>query len=242
MSWYLNAFLTSWRDEVNRHFPHRGKQSDGTIGDYAHSKTPSEHNPDRNGSVDAWDCDVNLFGSKVETGTAAEVAAMRQLIREFQKQPGAQLWIFRRQIANRDVGNWKVRPYTGPSPHDHHCHFQSRDSREGTRVLTNFLDTVFPATNKEPDVDLTAKNLDDIAGAVWKAKPWRSATPISVAAALQELHGARDDLDEAEVAKAVLAGLDPKKIADAVIAALPQDQAKAVVNELSVRLTRTGSA
>src|SRR5690242_2829053 len=95
--WYLNPFLTSWRGQVNGFFPKRGKASDGTIGDAAHSARTSEHNPDTDGSVDAWDCDVNLLGSSIPTGAAQEISAMWDLIREFEKQPQAQLWIFRGQ-------------------------------------------------------------------------------------------------------------------------------------------------
>lgn len=159
MAWHLNRFLTTWRAAVDAEFPHRGKASDGTIGDLAHSRTPSEHNADTNGSVDAWDCDVNLLGSSSPTGTAAEVAAMRTLLSYFQRQAGAQLWIFRGKIANRDVGDWRVRDYSGPSAHDHHAHFQSRPSRETTSFAGD-LDHVFPATNKEITMPMTAADAD----------------------------------------------------------------------------------
>jgi peptidoglycan hydrolase-like protein with peptidoglycan-binding domain len=148
-AWYLNAFLTSWRTAVNKQFPKRTKLSDGTIGDTAHQQTNSEHNPDADGSVDAWDCDVNLVGSGTPTGNAMELRAMRQLIAEFQRQPQAQLWIFQRQIANRDIDAWKVRPYSGPSPHDHHCHFQSKSTRE-KQPYAGSLDEVFTAINAKP--------------------------------------------------------------------------------------------
>jgi hypothetical protein len=149
-AWYLNKFLTSWRDAVNNQFPKRTKLSDGTIGDQAHqAESSSEHNPDADGSVDAWDCDLNLLGSSNQLGSPAEVADMRKLIAEFQKQPQAQLWIFQRQIANRDVGNWKVRPYTGASAHDHHCHFQSKPTKE-KQPYTGDLDKVFTAINSKP--------------------------------------------------------------------------------------------
>ncbi len=129
--WYLNAFLTSWRKAMNAKYPRRGKASDGALGDDGHKKRgQSEHNPDADGSVDAIDVDVNLFGSSNDTGTDAEIAEMRKVLKEFQKQPQAQLWIFRRQIANRDIGPWRVRPYTGKNAHDHHAHMQSRSAFE----------------------------------------------------------------------------------------------------------------
>jgi peptidoglycan hydrolase-like protein with peptidoglycan-binding domain len=147
--WYLNEFLTSWRNAVSKRYPLRTKASDGSIGNLAHQATVSEHNPDPDGSVDAWDCDLNLLGSKTATGSAAEVRAMKELIAEFQKQPQAQLWIFQRHIANRDIGNWKVRAYNGRSPHDEHCHFQSRPTQE-RKPYAGDLDKVVPAINQKP--------------------------------------------------------------------------------------------
>lgn len=149
MAWHLNPFLTSFRAAVDRNFPKRGKGSDGTIGDLAHKLRASEHNEDPDGSVDAWDMDVNLLGSTVPTGTVAEQRAVYALLDEFSKTAGAQLWIYRGQIANRDVDNWKRRPYTGANKHDKHTHLQSRPTREKT-TFTGDLDHVVDAANAKP--------------------------------------------------------------------------------------------
>lgn len=129
--WFLNAFLSSWRDAVNNRLPKRGKESDGTVGDLRHKlESFSEHNPDPDGSVDAWDMDVNVLGSSSETGTADELAVIEALKADFEKLPGAQLWIHNEQIANRDIGNWRRRKYTGANKHRKHVHWQSRPSKE----------------------------------------------------------------------------------------------------------------
>lgn len=148
-AWRLNKFLTTYREAVNQKYPRRTKLSDGTIGNQAHAVTASEHNPDADGSVDAWDLDVNLFGSSTPTGTSTEIIEMTKVLVEFQRQPQAQLWIFRRQIANRDIDNWRVRPYPGPSPHDHHAHLQSRSSMENRPYVLG-VDQVVPAVNSKP--------------------------------------------------------------------------------------------
>lgn len=149
MVWYLNRFLTSWRNAVNRKFTKRSKASDGTIGDARHqAESFSEHNPDKDGSVDAWDMDVNLLGSSDQQGSAAELAQIELLKKAFQRLPESQLWIHNRQIANRDVDNWKRRPYHGVNPHDHHVHWQSRSSMEKIAVSVNVLDNVVDAVNQ----------------------------------------------------------------------------------------------
>lgn len=126
-AWFLNAALTAFRNEINKRFPKRDKQSEGTIGDTAHQATPSQHNPDGDGSVDAWDMDIDLDGKNDDKGPAREIEALKVL---FQKDPRSQLWIHNGQIANRDVQNWKRRPYTGKNAHRRHVHWQSRASQE----------------------------------------------------------------------------------------------------------------
>ncbi|MFD1145987.1 peptidoglycan-binding domain-containing protein [Saccharothrix hoggarensis] len=55
MSWRLAHSLTALRNQINAACPNRSKISDGTIGDAAHARTQSFHNPDSNGIVRAMD-------------------------------------------------------------------------------------------------------------------------------------------------------------------------------------------
>lgn len=150
INWFLNRWLTTWREGVNTTYGNRSKHSDGTIGNYAHSVTVSEHNMDPDGSVDAWDMDVNLFNSSMPTGSAAELQAIEDLKRAFEKDPGSQLWIHNRQIANRDIDNWRRRPYYGANDHKQHVHWQSRKSRERLPIKGVTLDDIADAIN-EPE-------------------------------------------------------------------------------------------
>lgn len=150
MNWYLNPWLTTWRNAVNAEFPTRTKTSDGTIGDRPHSLTASEHNPDLDGSVDAYDMDVNLFGSHESTGSNAERLALEMLKARFQKDPGSQLWIHDGQIANRNIESWKRRPYHGVSKHDKHIHWQSRNRFEATKFKGTLDDIVDAINAPEP--------------------------------------------------------------------------------------------
>lgn len=119
MSWYLNPALTNFRDEVNARWPNRDKRSDGTIGDLAHQATNSDHNPDPDGSVDAWDMDVD----GVDVWACINAALKHESI---------QYVIYNRKITSRSwgLGNW--RDYTGPSPHTEHVHFNTRTAYENS--------------------------------------------------------------------------------------------------------------
>jgi hypothetical protein len=139
--WFLNRFLTSWRDAINRRFPKRTRASEGTIGNAEHSARSSEHNPDRDGSVDAFDMDVNLHGAPNDEGDAAELREIEALKADFQKQPGAQLWIHRGWIANKAVQRWKRRKYTGANKHGKHVHWQSDGDVERKPMVGGLADT-----------------------------------------------------------------------------------------------------
>lgn len=49
-------------------------------------------------------------------------ADAQRIITVFRGTPGAKYWIWKRQIANVARDNWRIRPYSGPSPHTDHVH------------------------------------------------------------------------------------------------------------------------
>lgn len=130
MSWGgLNPALTAWRDGIVVRFPNRGSQSDGARADKNHSET-SQHQEDADGTVDAYDGDVNYLGSSVPAGTPDEQRILAALKADFEDDPRALLWISNHQIANADRNDWHRYGYSGDSDHTEHTHFQSRQSRE----------------------------------------------------------------------------------------------------------------
>lgn len=127
----LNPALTSWRNGINRRLPGRDTRTDGARADKAHGST-SQHQEDADGTVDAFDQDINVLKSSVSTGTATEDRIVEAMKRDFEQDPHerGQLWIEDRQIANADIDDWRVRDYDGDSPHTAHIHWQSRQSKE----------------------------------------------------------------------------------------------------------------
>lgn len=105
--------------EVNRSAPGRSKASDGGLGDPAHAARVSDHNPNAagvwrardftNDPADGFDCDLfalyvaSRLGKHPALGSGAYVIWNRRII-----------------STDRLAEGW--RPYTGASPHDHHCH------------------------------------------------------------------------------------------------------------------------
>jgi hypothetical protein len=125
----LNPALTAWRTGIQQRFPHRGTASDGGYADALHGSA-SQHQADADGTVDAYDMDVNLLGSDDPAGSATERRLIEALKLDFEADGRGQLWIHQRELANRDVGTWQERPYDGANPHDRHVHWQSRQATE----------------------------------------------------------------------------------------------------------------
>jgi hypothetical protein len=128
MAWYLNQALTNFRNEVNATYPRRDKASDGTIGDPAHAARTSDHNPDADGSVDAWDMDVEVNGAGVSF--INDVEHLKEL---FQAHEASSYWIHNDEICRRTDG-WvrKSYAYAGPSRNRHtqHVHWNTREAYE----------------------------------------------------------------------------------------------------------------
>lgn len=116
MAWRVAKALDTLRSQINERAPNRSEASDGTIGDAAHAATKSGHNPNAAGHVVAMDithdpangCDCNAIFASLIAG----------------KDPRLQYLIWNRQIVNREVSPWVVRPYNGANPHDKHIHIE----------------------------------------------------------------------------------------------------------------------
>lgn len=114
MSWRLAESLKTLRKQINDAFPGRDKASDGSIGDAGHSARKSDHNPNAAGVVCAIDTDEDL-APNIHT-IESIVTALRA-----SKDPRIKYIIYEKRITvPGDISRWK--PYTGPSPHDHHFH------------------------------------------------------------------------------------------------------------------------
>lgn len=115
MAWRLSRSVESLRTEVNKAFPDRSKVSDGTIGDAAHSARTSDHNPDAQGLVKAWDVTADP-----ERGVAQSVVDF--LIRSRDLRVKYIIWQGQIMSGSAGPSPWVWRKYTGPNGHFHHAH------------------------------------------------------------------------------------------------------------------------
>lgn len=120
---YLVPPLVTLRDEYNAAFPHRSKAFDGWIGDRAHQKTRSDHNPDEYGRVCA--IDLTAEGSTgLFLANAARAHLMNLGIRGYVIHAG--------RISNPSVANGTWRAYHGANAHNHHVHVSVHSSLTST--------------------------------------------------------------------------------------------------------------
>jgi hypothetical protein len=104
----LAPALARLRTEINHRWPARDRGSDGWIGDKAHQKSKSDHNPNGRGVVNALDIDVD--GIDVPT-----------LVSLLIRHPAVNYVIWNRRIWSRSHG-FGARSYTGSNPHTSHVH------------------------------------------------------------------------------------------------------------------------
>jgi hypothetical protein len=128
MSWKLAAAAVTLRDQVNKRYPKRDRASDGTIGNQAHRRRISDHNPDKTGYVMALDLD--------EDGWPAHKFA-DQLI-EYMRTSGDKRIknvVYEGRVASGTYSNklwvWRSAPRLGHASHPHQFR-RARQARRGT--------------------------------------------------------------------------------------------------------------
>jgi hypothetical protein len=111
VSWRLAKSLETLRSQINTHYPKRSKVSDGTIGDAAHAKTKSDHNP-RDGVVCAFDI----------TNDSKNGPDLVGLVPLLLKDHRTRYVIFNARIYNPSIQAGAARAYTGKNAHRKHLH------------------------------------------------------------------------------------------------------------------------
>lgn len=165
MYWTVAPCLDEFRAEINSIFPNRDKKSDGTKGNAAHAARKSDHNPDENGIVKAYDVDEDLLGEGNPSGQD-ELAKIAEYLRglgeggDFRLNGGPGYLngyiIYERKITGAGKG-WTWRNYSGPNAHLIHMHISCCSNPSRYSLKTNWgLRDLLGRTNtsKTSEVDM----------------------------------------------------------------------------------------
>jgi hypothetical protein len=147
LPWRVAKSIMVLLGQVNAHYPHRSKTSDGTIGDSQHCQGG---NPDTSDHC-AWIVDgdhrvvsaVDITHDPKNQCDAGKIAA--GLIASKDDRIKYVIWN-RRIAASYAVGGaapWAWRPYTGPSPHTEHVHLSVLSEKDKYDSETPWPDQVF---------------------------------------------------------------------------------------------------
>lgn len=120
----LTESLKTLRSQVNALAPKRSKLSDGWIGDTKHSMRKSDHNPEPDGTVDAFDLTHDpANGVDIQKVCDAIIASRDKRVSYL---------ICNGQIIAGNGGPqpWVKRVYTGANKHNKHLHVSVLDKHQ----------------------------------------------------------------------------------------------------------------
>jgi hypothetical protein len=132
------------KEEANRRWPNRKKGLDGTIGDAEHAARKSDHNPDAQGIVHAFD-----LTHDPANGVDCDLLAAH-LVKKRDKRVKKIIWN-RREVEPPD---WVWKPYTGAKPHTTHMHVSVKYTADAENDLS-------PWWNLEPKAPTEAQYLQN---------------------------------------------------------------------------------
>lgn len=159
--WRLAKSLEQLRAQVNEAYPNRSKASDGTIGDAAHAATASDHNPNPQGVVCAFD-----ITNDPRNGLDAHTLADRL---RTNRHPDLKYIISNSRITGAWTG-WNWWAYTGVNPHSSHVHISVGEGPDG-QSRPGTYDSVAKWNIKEDIMEtMTMQELDQ---ALWTASGYQ---------------------------------------------------------------------
>lgn len=262
----LVACLKALRSEVDTLSPKRDKASDGWLGDAAHQSTVSDHNPDSRGLVHAIDLDntgpwpagwsmERIVQTIVLRHRSGEDQRAQNLI--YMKRIWSRSWNWTARAYNGPNphdhhAHFSARYGSGTGP----------ANPENNASPWGLLTAPPTSTGDDQMAGISQQDFDARMDAWWTARmspkapdnvqrdalrvaPWqqlvgrtgRTTHDVLFSDMLVLLRQAAGGaVDEQAVVAGVLAGLNAGQIAAAVVAAMPADEAKKVVDELSARL------
>jgi hypothetical protein len=124
--WRIAPSVRAALTQATELWPRRSQASDGTIGDHAHSKRKSDHNPDADGVVHAFDL-THDPKNKVDCEALSALLVKR-------KDARVSYIIWNRQICN--CKSWKWVKYSGANPHTKHMHVSIKDTSAAENDLS----------------------------------------------------------------------------------------------------------
>ena len=149
--------LKVFRDQVNALAPKRSRASDGWIGDAKHAARHSDHNPEPDGTVDAFDV-TNDPTNGVDTQKVADALVAS-------KDKRISYIICNGKIVSGRKGPkpWVWRKYTGANGHYHHMHLSVLDDHQDDKTPWKIEDAFKgPPPPKPADLGLTHKQVESV--------------------------------------------------------------------------------
>lgn len=251
----LAPALVALFDQADEGWPNRSDASDGSLGDQAHADRTSDHNPklpNPPGWVDAADLTEDHVNGPSLPALWDHLIATRDSRVKYLIYEG-------RIVASYGTSAWTPRPYTGLNAHRQHIHISVTTGGRGDTSPWFPTGAAAPTALPEEDdmaqvdqatFDNMVSAINQIHGAVAEMRPKLTAVQ-SIAAntawgvldpgqglrsMVAELAGRPvDDVDEAEVARLVLAGLGSAELSAEQVAGLIEALPKAVADELARR-------
>lgn len=143
MAWIVVPNLLELREQLNTIAPKRDKASDGTVGDYNHSKGRSSHNPDDIKGNAEWESDPDgkeeIRAIDFDIDFKVPGLTARKFVDHLLKYArNGTFWWLRYIIYDRTIwsksNGWASRSYSGSNPHDKHVHVNSDFSQAADDV------------------------------------------------------------------------------------------------------------